>query len=190
MCMRLDNALAAGALLVIVSSPARGDSTSFIRVNQVGYLPDAPKVAVLCTLDSTAARTFVLKDERGRIAFGPKLTINAGSFGPCAVTQRLDFSSLRRAGSYTIEAGTAAPVTVRIGPTVFDGGADTALYYLRQQRSGWNPLFRDSVHRYDGNVIDDSGHVVKWIPASGGWADASDYLQYVATSATATYMLL
>src|ERR1051325_2862202 len=61
---------------------------------------------------------------------------------------------------------------------------------MRQQRSGWNPLFRDSVHRYDGNVIDDSGHVVKHIAASGGWADASDYLQYVATSATATYMML
>ena len=32
---------------------AATDSTSFIRVNQVGYLPDAPKVAVLCTLDSS-----------------------------------------------------------------------------------------------------------------------------------------
>jgi hypothetical protein len=46
------------------------------------------------------------------------------------------------------------------------------------------------VHRLDGNVIDDSGHVVKFQPVSGGWADASDYLQYVATSATATYHML
>jgi endoglucanase len=173
-----------------VSLPIGADSTSFIRVNQVGYVPDAPKVAVVCTLDSTVVRTFQVKDARGRVVLGPKPATSDGSFGPCLVTQRLDFTSLRAAGTYTIEAGVAAPVTVRIGPTVFDGGADTALYYMRQQRSGWNPLFRDSVHRYDGNVIDDSGRVVKWIPVSGGWADASDYLQYVTTSATATYMLL
>ena len=62
--------------------------------------------------------------------------------------------------------------------------------YMREQRSGFNPFFRDSVHRLDGNVIDDSGRVVKFQPVSGGWADASDYLQYVATSATATYDML
>ena len=165
------------------------DSTTFIRVNQVGYRPDDPKVAVLCTLDSTVVETFRVLDQRGRVVLGPKRIRAAGEFGPCRVTQRLDFSGLRREGRYTIEAGGAAPVTVRIGATVFDGGADTALYYMRQQRSGWNPLFRDSVHRFDGNVVDDSGSVVKWIAVSGGWADASDYLQYVTTSATATYMM-
>ena len=166
------------------------DSTSFIRVNQVGYLPDAPKVAVLCTLDATVAPSFRVLDDRGRVVLGPRPIADDGPFGPCRVTQRLDFSSIRRAGRYSILAGKASAVTVRIGPNVYDGGADTALYYMRQQRSGWNPLFRDSVHRFDGNVIDDSGRVVKKINVSGGWADASDYLQYVTTSATATYMML
>jgi hypothetical protein len=106
------------------------------------------------------------------------------------VTHRLDFSQLRRAGTYTIQAGGAVSPSFRIGNNVYAGGADTLLYYLRQQRSGWNPLFRDSVHRYDGNVVDDSGRVVKFAPVSGGWADASDFLQYVTTSATAAYMLL
>ena len=169
---------------------AAADSTSFIRVNQVGYLPDGPKVAVLCTLDSTVAGSFRILDDHGRVVLGPKRIRDDGPFGPCRVTQRLDFSSVRRAGRYSILAGRASAVTVRIASTVYDGGADTALYYMRQQRSGWNPLFRDSVHRLDGNVIDDSGHVVKRLSVSGGWADASDYLQYVTTSATATYMLL
>lgn len=178
------------AALLLCASTARADSTGFIRVNQVGYRPDAPKIAVICSLDSSVVRTFRVKDDRGRVVLGPKRATDEGLFGPCLVTQRLDFSALRRPGRYTIEAGTAAPVVVRIASTVFDGGADTALYYMRQQRSGWNPLFRDSVHRYDGNVIDDSGRVVKRIAVSGGWADASDYLQYVTTSATATYMML
>jgi endoglucanase len=177
-------------LVPCAASAAPADSTSFIRFNQVGYLPEAPKVAVLCTLDSTVVRSFTVKDERGRVVLGPKPATTHPSFGPCRVTQRLDFTALRRSGRYTIEAGAAPPVTVRVGPAVYDGGADTALYYMRQQRSGWNPLFRDSVHRYDGNVIDDSGRVVKFTNVSGGWADASDYLQYVTTSATATYMML
>lgn len=178
------------AAVLLSGSGLHAESTSFIRVNQVGYLTGAPKVAVMCTLDSSVTKSFLVKDARGRVVLGPKRTANEGSFGPCRVTQRLDFSTLRRAGLYTIVAGNAAPVTVRVGPAVFDGGADTALYYMRQQRSGWNPLFRDSVHRRDGNVVDDSGRVVKWVSVSGGWADASDYLQYVTTSATATYMLL
>ncbi|MBL0172080.1 MAG: glycoside hydrolase family 9 protein [Gemmatimonadaceae bacterium] len=178
------------ATLLLTTSAAHTDSTSFIRVNQLGYLPDAIKVAVVCTLDATPVPSFRVKDARGRVVLGPQRAIPDGSLGPCRVTQRLDFTSLRRSGRYTIEAGTAAPVTVRIAPDVYDGGADTALYYMRQQRSGWNPLFRDSVHRYDGNVIDDSGRVVKHVAVSGGWADASDFLQYATTSATATYMML
>ena len=166
------------------------DSTSFIRVNQVGYLPDAPKVAVVCSLAPVDIRSFSVTSATGRIVIRSKRAERGESFGPCAVTHRLDFTSVRTPGSYTITAGTAEAVTVRIGPGVFDGGADTLLYYLRQQRSGWNPFFRDSVHRFDGNVVDDTGAVVRFVSVSGGWADASDYLQYVATSANAAYVLL
>ena len=176
------------SLALVVALAA--DTTSFIRVNQVGYLPDAPKVAVVCSLDSARIAAFSVRDERGRVVFGPRPAKASGSFGPCVVTHRLDFSPLRRPGHYTITAGAAVSPAFRIGQDVYAGGADTLLYYMRQQRSGWNPLFRDSVHRYDGNAIDDSGRVVKFLPVSGGWADASDYLQYVTTSATATYMML
>ena len=175
---------------VALALAAAADSVSFIRVNQVGYLPDAPKVAVVCSLDSARIATFTVRNASGRVVLGPRRATRSAPFGPCVATHRLDFSAIRTAGTYTIAAGTAAPVTVRIGRGVYAGGADTLLYYMRQQRSGWNPLFRDSVHRYDGNVVDDSGRVVKFVRVSGGWADASDYLQYVATSANAAYLLL
>ena len=161
-------------------------------MNQVGYLPDAPKVGVLCALgDAPSSRytRFVVRDAAGRTALGPRRVQPDVPFGPCRQTWRLDFSALRREGAYTIDAG-GVTARVRIGPRVFAGGADTLLQYMREQRSGFNPLFRDSLHRLDGYVIDDSGGVVKFLPTSGGWADASDYLQYVATSATATFHML
>jgi endoglucanase len=114
------------------------DSSSFIRVNQVGYLPEAPKVAVLCTLDSSVVESFRVVDHDGRVVLGPRRITNDGPFGPCRVTQRLDFSSVRRPGRYSILAGRASAVTVRIAADAYRGGADTALYYRRQQRSGWN----------------------------------------------------
>ena len=178
------------ALAVAVSLGA--DSTDVLRVNQAGYLPDAPKVGVLCALgDSSADRytRFVVRDDAGRPVYGPRRVRADAPFGPCRRTWRLDFSALRRAGTYTIDAA-GVTARVRIGPQVFVGAADTLLQYMREQRSGFNPLFRDSLHRFDGYVTDDSGGVVKFLPASGGWADASDYLQYVATSATATFHML
>ena len=40
-------------LTLFFAQLAAADSTTFIRTNQLGYLPDAPKVAVACALDST-----------------------------------------------------------------------------------------------------------------------------------------
>jgi hypothetical protein len=61
---------------------------------------------------------------------------------------------------------------------------------MRQQRSGYNPTLRDSVHKRDGLVVDHPTRTGEFINVSGGWADAADYLQYVTTSATATYVML
>lgn len=167
-----------------------GRDTLVIRVNQVGYLPDGPKTAVACALRQRDVRTFVVRDDSGRVALGPRPGRSAGAFGPCVATWRLDFAELRRPGTYVIEAGGAVSRPVRIAADAYHGAADSLLVYMRQQRSGWSPLFRDSVHRKDGIVVDDSANAGRFVYASGGWADAADYLQYVTTSATATYQLM
>ncbi|HEX8904854.1 MAG TPA: glycoside hydrolase family 9 protein, partial [Longimicrobiaceae bacterium] len=114
----------------------------------------------------------------------------AGAFGPCAATFRLDFSVVRAPGAYRLRAA-GMEARVRIGAGVYRGAADTLLAYMRQQRSGFNPFFRDSVHaRTDGILVDHPTRAGEFIPVAGGWADAADYLQYVTTSATATFALL
>ena len=186
--------IAFAVTLALIAARSAPDNTIAIRVNQVGYLPDAPKVAVACALDSTraprAARTFLVRDDRGRTVYGPHKVTPTGAFGPCQRTWRLDFTELRRAGRYRIVAFGVTSRELRIDAHAYDGGADTLLYYMREQRSGWNPVIGDSVHTHDGIVVDDSLHANKFVSVSGGWADASDYLQYVTTSANATYMML
>lgn len=169
---------------------AAADSSSFIRTNQVGYLPDAPKIAVICSLDSATFATFKVTDARGRAVLGPSKAIAAGSFAACKATFRLDFTALKREGVFTIVAGKTRSLPVRISARAYAGAADTLLYYMREQRSGFNPLSRRKVHQKDGIVVDDSARRGQFIDVSGGWADASDYLQYITTSANATYVML
>ncbi|HET7564131.1 MAG TPA: glycoside hydrolase family 9 protein [Gemmatimonadaceae bacterium] len=164
--------------------------TAAVRVNQLGYLPAGRKVAVVCAVAPVRITSFVVLDANGTRAFGPAHAEESGAFGPCVDTYRLDFSALSRDGRYHIEAASFSSPTFPIGPDVYDGAADTLLYYMREQRSGYNPLFRDSVHTKDGIIVDDSVYGGKFVPVSGGWADASDYLQYVTTSATATFQML
>jgi len=162
-----------------------------IRINQLGYRPGAPKVAVACALEAVEVGTFRVVDRRGRTVLGPSAAQAAGSFGPCAATYRLDFSALRRPGVYRIVAAGVTSPPVRIADDVYRGAADSLLFYLREQRSGYNPVFRDSVHQHsDGVLVDHPTRAGEFIPVSGGWADASDYLQYGATTAHATTMLL
>ncbi|NJD20746.1 MAG: hypothetical protein FIA95_15855, partial [Gemmatimonadetes bacterium] len=174
-----------------VSPPPDAQRTA-VRVNQLGYLPLGPKVAVLCSLDpDPGIGAFAVVTESGDTVLGPVPAEQGGAFGPCAAALRLDFSALREPGRYRIVAGGTASRSFRVAADVYRGTADSLLAYLRQQRSGFNPLFRDSVHhRTDGILVDHPTRSGEFIPVAGGWADAADYLQYVTTSAHATYMLL
>jgi endoglucanase len=172
--------------------------TRVIRVNQLGYVPSAPKTAVMCALADSApgastppaSVSFTVEDTTGRRVLGPRRAPATGAFGPCAQTYRLDFSMLRTRGRYRLVAGDVRSPVVRVDPDAYAGAADTLLYYMRQQRSGYNPTLRDSVHKRDGIIVDHPTRTGEFINVSGGWADAADYLQYVTTSATATYVML
>jgi hypothetical protein len=171
---------------------ATGQETSAIRINQLGYLPDGRKVAILCATGRVAEPvSFRVLREGGETVLGPQPAQAEGAFGPCAMTFRFDFSAVKAEGLYRIVALGETSPPVRISADVYRGTADSLLAYMRNQRSRFNPLFRDSVHhRTDGILVDHPLRSGEFLPVAGGWADAADYLQYVTTSAHATYMML
>ncbi|HET6680395.1 MAG TPA: glycoside hydrolase family 9 protein [Gemmatimonadaceae bacterium] len=186
--------LAASALLATpvaaqVAPPAASPARAYLRVNQLGYLPDSPKVAVGCALAPAAMTRFTVADTAGRTVFTGRATRDS-AFGPCVHTWRLDFSSLRTPGSYRLVAGSDTSRAFRISASAYRGAADTLLYYMREQRSGYNPVFRTTVHTRDGIIVDHPARGGEFVAVTGGWADASDYLQYVTTSANATFVML
>jgi len=164
------------SLLILFAQIAAGPATTAIRVNQLGYLPDAPKVAVFCSLEKVGLAGFVVTSSQGIMVLEGQ-ALPARSFGPCASNYRLDFSSLTKRGEYRVVAGGVSSPPIRIRDDAYAGAADTLLYYMREQRSGYNPLFRTVVHTHDGIVVDDPMRAGRFVPVTGGWADASDYLQ-------------
>jgi hypothetical protein len=163
----------------------------WIRINQLGYRTRDIKVAVFISPKSINLKSFrVIDVNTGKIVLDATDILRTESLIPFKSCYRLPFTKIADEGVYRIEAGNAVSPDFRISDDVYDGTADFLLNYMRQQRCGFNPYIKDSCHTHDGYVIyggkDDSLH----IDVTGGWHDAADYLQYVATSANATYQML
>jgi endoglucanase len=182
------------SLCLTLIIPARGQdkAQAWIRINQLGYAPEGVKVAVygakvkadnLINFELVDAKTSkaVLRKEAGK---------DFGEYGPFTSSYRLDFSQFSTPGKYYIQAGSARSPEFEIASTVYKGTADFALRYMRQQRSGYNPFLKDSCHTRDGYTVYGPMPEGTFIDVSGGWHDATDYLQYSTTSANATYHLL
>ena len=163
----------------------------WIRINQLGYAPGGIKVAVWCSKDESHINTFALVDSAtGKIVLTQNAGKSFGAYGPFTNTYRLDFSSFKTTGIYYLKAGNAVSPVFKINKGVYNGAADFCLFYMRQQRSGFNPFLKDSCHTHDGYTMYGPMPDTTLINVWGGWHDATDYLQYVTTSATATYQLL
>jgi len=163
----------------------------WIRVNQAGYLPDDSKNAVWVTNQSESIKDFKIVDDlTKKVVFRSKTVLSKGAQDAFKNTSRLNFSAFNRPGSYSIVAGQAQSPVFKIGRDVYASAAEMPLKYMRQQRCGFNPYLKDSCHRDDGRIIYHPTRNGEKMDARGGWHDASDYLQYVTTSANAIYQML
>ena len=176
-------------LILLCTSIAHAEK--WIRVNQMGYLPNQSKVAVLMSRENCEVKTFDVVDfYTGKVL----LTLNnvkaCGCYGQMASTFRLNFSALNRPGSYYLQSGDVRSEVFPVGDRVYDGTADFVLQYMRQQRCGWNPYYRDSCHVKDGYITYHPTKTGQRIDVTGGWHDAADCLQYTTTSANAIYQMM
>lgn len=170
---------------------------SWVRINQIGYLPEATKVAVFMSNEAVQVNGFELVDAfAGEAVWRSDAVRPMGALGQMKTTCRLDFSALKTDGAYYIKVlssgGETRSEIFPINPKVYDGAADFVLNYMRQQRCGWNPFFKDSCHRKDGIIVGhpDPKKDSTFLDVTGGWHDASDCLQYTTTSANAIYQMM
>ena len=175
------------ATLSVLCARAEG----WIRINQLGYLPESTKVAVLMSTENLNLKKFTITDSHtGKVVYKGSKIKATGPLGKMAGTWRLDFSDFKGQGSYVLCAEGVRSRTFRIGPDVYDGTADFVLNYMRQQRCGFNPFLKDSCHKKDGIIIYHPTKNGEYLDVRGGWHDASDCLQYSTTSANAVYQMM
>ncbi|MFH0734308.1 MAG: glycoside hydrolase family 9 protein [bacterium] len=164
---------------------------SWIRINQVGYLTNDIKTAVLVSKENLSILEFEVFD-----SFTNELVLKSSEikkfphYAAFKESYRLNFTKLTTLGTYYIKAGNLTSPKFKIGNDVYNGSADFLLNYLRQQQCGYNPFLKDSCHTHDGFKIYKPGEENEYINVIGGWHDASDYLQYVTTSATTAYQMM
>jgi endoglucanase len=192
MCIRAMRAvilLCLNNLLLMIAHAQPADA--WIRINQLGYSPKGVKVVVFVSKVTKDIATFELVDAKtSRSVLKKEAGKNYGAYGPFMSSYRLDFSEYQSEGTYYIKTGEIRSKDFNISQRIYEGHTDFLLRYMRQQRSGYNPFLKDSCHTKDGYTIYGPMPDGTYVDVSGGWHDATDYLQYSATSANATYHLL
>jgi hypothetical protein len=181
------------ASIVSMKAAAQGPGV-YIRANQIGYLPADHKIAVAFSHRSAEARSFeVIDASTGAVAFGPApVPSNTGAYANFAFNYELDFSPLKTEGRYKIRiTGTrdeSLPFT--IGANAYNGHHESLLYFMREQRCGYNPFLDEVCHKKDGRTAYGPMPDSTYVDVSGGWHDAADQLRYLLTSGNAVCRLL
>lgn len=168
------------------------NETLFIRLNQVGFLPDEVKSAIVISKIPIEEKIFTIKNSADeKIVFVDsikQLPFKLNSH--FSYSALLDFSGLTQSGDYFIEFQKAKSFNFRIDTTLFNEIRDSLSLFFKVQRCGpTNPLLHNICHLQDATKIfgySDSSA----IDLTGGWHDAGDYIKFLYTTCFTTYMLL
>ena len=191
----LQSAVLAGLLLCSGACAHTAETLPWaIKVDQVGYPLNGPKVALV----SAPGTTFeVLRSSDNSAVFQGKLTPAQADENSGDQVQAADFSALRQAGRYYISVpGVGRSWDFEIGPNVFEHTYYMAMRGFYGQRCGtavdMGPEFPGYSHpacHLHGEFSPTSG---KSGPRDniGGWHDAGDYGRYMVNSGIATGTLL
>jgi endoglucanase len=172
--------------------------TPAIRLDQVGYLAGAPKVALVASQAKTPAKTFeIRRSSDGRVVFHGALSPPATDPLSGDTVQAADFSRLHQAGTYYVQVPEVGKSwTFAVGANVFERTWYLAMRGFYGQRCGTavnlGPEFPGYSHpacHLHGEFHPSSGATG---PRDniGGWHDAGDYGRYMVNSGIATGTLL
>lgn len=185
----------AAAIVAVACATVASAQTSPLKVNQIGYLTDDIKVAVYSGDTPVSELQFVLSGPDG--ATGIDSVRTTAPWAPKKHAARIYFTGRRQPGEYTMEMRGADGRTldsrkIYIGDDAYSRHSlhEMPLVYMRQQRCGFNPAHNAACHTRDGRLVLSGDRDGEHIDVTGGWHDASDYLQYLTTSANAVYQML
>jgi hypothetical protein len=195
----------------VVDHPA---SNAYIRVNQVGYITNEAKQAILLTKGSASTATFnIINTQTNQSIYSANIGSSQGKWNSTFLNSYLiDFSSVQTVGSYTIQvngptSATSPTFKIASGVNLYKGLLTNALFFYQAQRDGPHVIasvmnrqpshLKDeqasiySTPTYKNEVLQGSlNNVGGPIDVSGGWFDAGDYLKFVETASYTDAIML
>jgi endoglucanase len=209
-------AATAAFLMPAVGAAATGTSAAAtappqIRVNQVGFVPGAPKVAELMLAGSGEPLGFTLIDSHGHTVYRGMVGRYLGSWNATYHTVlALDFSRFTRTGTYRVSSGgvTSPPFRIADGAALYSGLLANAVRYFTSERDGAD-VVHSVLDREPANLTDERAAVYGAptyvndnligtlhkiggpVNVSGGWFDAGGgYEKFGYTGSYADALLL
>lgn len=194
--------LACAAPICAKGADAPASAAPDIHLNQLGFAPDARKLALV--ENAKAGSGFeVVREADGSVVLAGRLSSPA-RWKPAARRAAVaDFSALAAPGTYRVRVvGLAPSDPFPISPQAYAGLADAALkaFYFNRASIALDPAHAGAWARSAGHADVDieihpsaastkrpAGTVVS---APKGWYDAGDYNKYVVNSGIATWSLL
>lgn len=163
-----------------------------IRINQLGYLTEDSKIAVVFS-DKPIRESFQLLDHNTGEMIGEfkSQRLKKDNWGGFEYSE-VDFSQVQKSGSYYLKGkrSEATSTIFRIGDDAYGNHQETLLEFMRQQRCGYNPTLDMVCHEKDGRSFFGPMPDSTFVDLSGGWHDAGDQLKYLITSSYATAHML
>ncbi|MEO8649538.1 MAG: glycoside hydrolase family 9 protein, partial [Acidobacteriota bacterium] len=102
----------------------------------------------------------------------------------------LDLSAVKSEGKFRIELPRSNAGSKEFTIGAYPGFQEDLLFYMRQQRCGYNPFLDMVCHKRDGRSFYGPMPDETFVDASGGWHDAGDQLKYLITASNATARML
>ncbi len=181
--------------------PAVETTSTLIKINQVGYLPSANKVAVVP--NNQVQEFSVINSADNSVVMTGTLS-DAQTWDVANQSVRLaDFSSVQAEGEYIIRvAGVTDSLPIKINADAYSSVHDAAMkaYYFNRastelltehagdwQRPAGHQDTNVQVHESAASTSRPEGTVIS---APKGWYDAGDFNKYIVNSGISTYTLL
>jgi len=207
--------LVCSQLLMSCTTVGHLTGSAYIRVNQIGYITEETKQAILLATGPVSDATFQIVDtQTHQSIYSATIGSSRGSWNSAFPnTYLLDFSSVQMAGSYQIQVNSSVSATspsfeIGSGAHLYSRLLQNALFFYQAQRDGPDVIAsvmkRQSSHlkdkqasiyntptfNKDGVLQGSLNRVGGPIDVSGGWFDAGDYLKFVHTASYTDVIML
>ena len=169
------------------------DPTTEIRLNQVGFYPQSPKMGIV--LGEKSSEFIIRNAGTNKVVFKGKLSLPRTNQYSGKISRTADFSSVKTNGKYLIEVpglGKSAPFEIK--GNIHRPVAEAALkgFYYQRASTGLSEKFAGKWARAAGHpddkvlihasAVSEGRSENDVISSSKGWYDAGDYNKYIVNS--------